>query len=91
MRIRKIRYWSVLNVFYDSDAFTLYLDFSSEFVAGHPGGSAAEYHTVSAILKTVSENFPEIQAVQILIEGSQVSTIAGHLNARGPFLVRDWR
>lgn len=82
---------TVLGVFYDSEASTLFIDFSGEFVAGHPGGSAAEYHTVAAIMKTLSENFPEIQAVQILIEGSQVSTIAGHINARRPFLVRDWR
>ena len=39
----------------------------------------------------VSENFPEISAVQILVEGSQVGTIAGHLNAYQPFLVRNWR
>jgi spore germination protein GerM len=81
----------LLNVFYDSEAAVLFLDFSSELVAGHPGGAAAEYYTISAILKTVSENFPEIVAVQILVEGSQVGTIAGHLNAYRPFLVRDWR
>lgn len=81
----------LLNVFYDSEAAVLFLDFSSELIAGHPGGSAAEYFTVSAILKTVSENFPEVAAVQILVEGSQVGTIAGHLNAYRPFLVRDWR
>lgn len=78
-------------VFYDSDTFTVYLDFSSELVANHPGGSTAEYYTVSAIMRTVSENFPEVQAVQLLIEGSQVGTIAGHISAYDPFLVRDWR
>ena len=82
---------SVLGVYYDPDTATLFLDLSSEFVAGHPGGASAEYHTVSAILRTVSENFPEVTAVQILVEGSQVGTIAGHLNAYEPFLVRDWR
>jgi spore germination protein GerM len=81
----------LLGVFYDSNSFTLYLDFSSELVAGHPGGSSAEYFTVSAIVRTVSENFPEVQAVQLLIEGSQVSTIAGHINAYKPLPVRDWR
>jgi spore germination protein GerM len=81
----------LLGVYYDPDTAILFLDFSGEFVAGHPGGASAEYHTVSAILKTVSENFPEISAVQILVEGSQVGTIAGHLNAYQPFLVRNWR
>ena len=44
-----------------------------------------------AIVKTVSENFPEVQAVQILIEGFQVGTIAGHIDAYRPFQIRDWR
>lgn len=82
---------SLLGVYYDPDTAVLFLDFSGEFVAGHPGGASAEYYTVSAIVKTVSENFPEVSAVQILVEGSQVGTIAGHLNAYEPFLVRDWR
>lgn len=82
---------SLLGVYYDPDTAILFLDFSEEFIAGHPGGASAEYHTVSALLKTVSENFPEVSAVQILVEGSQVGTIAGHLNAYQPFLVRDWR
>jgi spore germination protein GerM len=81
----------ILAVFYDPDTAMLFIDFNGEFIAGHPGGAAAEYHTVSAIMRTISENFPEVAAVQILVEGSQVGTIAGHLNAYRPFLVRDWR
>jgi len=81
----------LLAVFFDADDSTLYLDFSSEIVAGHPGGSSAEYFTIAAILRTVSENFPEVRAVQLLIEGLQVGTLAGHIDAYKPFLVRDWR
>ena len=80
-----------LNAFYDSETAVLYLDFSSELVAGHPGGSSAEYYTIAAIVRTVAENFPEVRAVQILVEGLQVGTIAGHIDAYQPFLVRDWR
>ena len=81
----------LLNVFYDSESAVLYLDFTSELVAGHPGGSSAEYYTIAAIMRTVSENFPDVRAVQFLIEGLQVGTIAGHIDAYEPFLVRDWR
>jgi spore germination protein GerM len=81
----------VLDVFYDSDLSTLYLDFTSELVAGHPGGSSAEYFTIAAIMRTVSQNFPEVSAVQFLIEGLQVGTLAGHIDAYEPFRVRDWR
>jgi hypothetical protein len=82
---------TLLGAFYDSETAILYLDFSSEIVAGHPGGSSAEYYTIAAIVRTVSENFPEVQAVQILVEGLQVGTIAGHIDAYKPFPVRDWR
>ena len=81
----------LLNAFYDSETAVLYLDFTSELVAGHPGGSSAEYYTIAAIIRTVSENFPEVRSVQILVEGLQVGTIAGHIDAYNPFLVRDWR
>lgn len=81
----------LLGVFYDSEASTLYIDFSSELIAGHPGGSSAEYFTISAIMRTISQNFPEVLAVQFLVEGLQVGTIAGHIDAYRPFAVSDWR
>jgi spore germination protein GerM len=81
----------LLNAFYDAESALLYLDFSSELVAGHPGGASAEYYTIAAIVRTVSENFPEVRAVQFLVEGLQVGTIAGHIDAYQPFLVREWR
>jgi hypothetical protein len=81
----------LLNAFYDSETATAYLDFSAEIVAGHPGGSAAEYYTIAAVIRTMSDNFPEVQAVQILVEGLQVGTIGGHIDAYRPFIVRDWR
>lgn len=81
----------LLSVSFDPDAATLYLDFSAELVAAHPGGSAAEYYTVAVIVRTVAENFPEVRAVQLLVDGSQVDTIAGHIRADEPFQVRDWR
>jgi len=81
----------LLDVFYDSGAATLYLDFTSEIVAGHPGGSSAEYFTIAAIMRTVSQNFPEVRAVQFLVEGLQVGTLAGHIDAYNPFVVSDWR
>ena len=82
---------TLLAVMVDADSGTVYLDFSSELVAAHPGGSAAEYCTIASIVRTVGENFPEIQRVQLLVDGAQVETIAGHLRADQPFLVKEWR
>ncbi|MBI4721382.1 MAG: GerMN domain-containing protein [Chitinivibrionia bacterium] len=81
----------ILNVFYDSNASILYLDFNARLVAGHPGGSSAEYYTIAAVMKTVSENFPEVKAVQFLVEGLQMDTIGGHIEATAPFPVQEWR
>jgi spore germination protein GerM len=81
----------LLNAFYDYDTATLYLDFTSEIVSGHPGGSSAEYYTIAAVMRTVSQNFPEVKAVQFLVEGLQVGTIGGHIDAYNPFFTSDWR
>jgi hypothetical protein len=81
----------LLAVSFDPESAVLYLDFSAELVAAHPGGSAAEYGTVTALVRTAGVNFPEVRAVQLLVDGSQVDTIAGHIRADEPFVVRDWR
>jgi hypothetical protein len=81
----------LLSVMVDADSGTVYLDFSSELVAAHPGGSAAEYCTVASIVRTVGDNFPELQRVQLLVDGSQVESIAGHVRADQPLLIREWR
>lgn len=71
-------------VYIDSDQ-TAYLDFSNHIADGHIGGTTAEGLTIMAILKTVFDAFPdEIKQVQILIDGNQVKTLAGHLNLSQP-------
>ncbi len=64
---------------------TAYLDFSGALSAAHIGGTTAELLTVQAILKTVQSNFGgDIQNVQLLIEGQEVDTIAGHVDISMP-------
>jgi spore germination protein GerM len=63
-----------------------YLDFSRRLSDAHIGGTTAEMLTVEAILRTVAANFPQqIKKVQILIEGQEVNTIAGHVDISKPF------
>lgn len=81
----------VLAVMVDADSGTVFLDFSSDLVTAHPGGSAAEYCTIASIVRTVGENFPELQRVQLLVDGAQIESIAGHVRADQPFVVREWR
>jgi hypothetical protein len=74
-----------LNEVYIDSHQTAYLDFSNHLSDGHIGGTTAEGLTVMAILKTVFDAFPDdIKQVQILIDGNQVKTLAGHLNLSQP-------
>jgi hypothetical protein len=54
------------------------VDFSRAFVENHPGGSAGELMTLSSIVNTLTE-FPEIERVQILVEGQIGETIGNIL------------
>ncbi len=70
---------------YLDDQSTAYLDFSGALSAAHIGGTTAELLTIRTILKTVQANFGEdIKSVQILIEGQEVDTIAGHVDISKP-------
>lgn len=76
--------------FYNPDDRSVVVDFSEELVTGHPGGSSAEVATLTAILRTVALNFPETRSCTILVGGSQVETLAGHLTLDRPFDPRRW-
>ena len=70
---------------YLDEQSTAYLDFSGALSAAHIGGTTAELLTVQAILRTVQSNFGgDIQNVQLLIEGQEVDTIAGHIDISMP-------
>lgn len=66
------------------DAGNAYADFSPELRAAHPGGSLNEIFTAYAIVNAVTTNLPAIRAVQILIDGHEVDTLAGHVDLRMP-------
>ena len=50
----------------------------------HGGGSLNELFTVYAVVNALTANMSEISAVQILIEGREVDTLAGHIDLRRP-------
>lgn len=81
----------ILQVFWVEDTQTLYLDFNRALVTNHPGGSAGEYYTISTILKTIGDNFPQVRHVQFLVSGYPVETIAGHYAVDEPLDVLRWR
>jgi spore germination protein GerM len=73
----------IREVFIDEQG-TAYVDFSEALSQTHPGGPWAEMLTLRSILQTLLANVPEIKRMQILIEGREVETLAGHLDIRQP-------
>ncbi|MCH7825904.1 MAG: GerMN domain-containing protein [Acidobacteria bacterium] len=68
-----------------------YIDFGRSFSDFSGGGSLGELHTVYSIVATLTESFPEIFAVQFLVEGEQIETLAGHVDLSRPLLPSaDW-
>lgn len=78
---------TTLRAFYLTDKGDAFVDLSG-VSAAHPGGSLAELLTVQAIVNAVTANLPAIQRVQILVDGQEVDTLAGHVDVRRP-LTRD--
>jgi spore germination protein GerM len=63
-----------------------YVDLSAEISSKHPGGSIEELFTVYAIVNVITVNLPAITAVQILVDGREVETLAGHVDLRRPLV-----
>jgi spore germination protein GerM len=63
-----------------------FADFSRELIAGHSGGSTNELLTVYAIVNALTANLPAIKSVQLLVDGKQVETLAGHVDLRRPIV-----
>ncbi len=61
-----------------------FVDFGPELRAAHPGGSLYELFTVYSIVSTLTVNLPALASVQILIDGREVDTLAGHVDLRRP-------
>ena len=63
------------------DAF---IDLSGDIAAKHPGGSLAEILTVYTLVDALTVNLPAVTRVQILVDGKEVDTLAGHVDLRHP-------
>jgi spore germination protein GerM len=61
-----------------------FVDLSPEIMKGHHGGSLDEALAVFAIVNAVTSNLPDVSAVQILVDGKEVDSLAGHIDLREP-------
>jgi spore germination protein GerM len=61
-----------------------YVDFTAELRTNHPGGTTNEILTVYSLVDALTLNLPAVTGVQILIDGKEVDSLAGHLDLRRP-------
>jgi hypothetical protein len=73
-----------LRAFYVTDRGDAFVDLSGEVSTRHAGGSTLEMLTVYAIVHAVTSNLPSVRRVQILVDGREADTLAGHVDLRRP-------
>jgi len=61
-----------------------YIDLSNEVQKDHSGGTTGEILTVYSLVDTLTANLPAITGVQLLIDGKETDSLAGHLDLRRP-------
>ena len=61
-----------------------YVDLSADARTAHPGGTVNELLTVYTIVNALTVNLPAVTGVQLLVDGKEVDTLAGHVDLRRP-------
>jgi spore germination protein GerM len=61
-----------------------YVDLSREVVNAHSGGSLDEMLTIYSIVNALTMNLPAVTSVQVLVDGKEADTLAGHVDLRRP-------
>jgi hypothetical protein len=73
-----------LRTVFFTKAGEIYVDLSADVQVNHPGGTTSETLTVYTLVSALTSNLPAVTGVQILVEGKEVDTLAGHLDLRRP-------
>jgi hypothetical protein len=73
-----------LRTVFFTKAGEIYVDLTADVQTNHPGGTTNETLTVYALVSALTSNLPAVTGVQILVEGKEVDTLAGHLDLRRP-------
>jgi len=75
---------TALRSLYITDKGDAFVDLSGDIRTKHTGGALDELLTVYTLVNVLTVNLPAIQRVQILIDGKEVDTLAGHVDLRHP-------
>jgi spore germination protein GerM len=82
---RTIPEGTILRAFHVLENGTAYVDLSKEIRENHTGGARSELMTVYSLVNSIVLNVTEVDAVKILIDGQEETTLAGHIDLRYPF------
>lgn len=63
---------------------TVWVDLGGAVQDEHPGGAWTEVLAVYSVVNTLTENFPDVSRVQILVNGRESETFAGHVDISTP-------
>jgi spore germination protein GerM len=61
------------------------VDLTDTVKDAHPGGIQSELLTIFSIVNSLVLNMSQVDAVKILINGNEATTLAGHVDLRFPF------
>jgi spore germination protein GerM len=75
---------TTLRAIYVTERGDAFVDLSADARTAHTGGALDELFTVYSIVDALTVNMPAITRVQILIDGKEVDTLAGHVDLRHP-------
>ena len=75
---------AALRALYVTDRGDAFVDLSAEARKMHSGGALDELFTVYSIVNALTTNLPAVTRVQILVDGKEVDTLAGHVDLRHP-------
>lgn len=73
-----------LRAFFIGQRGEAFVDLAGDVRSKHPGGALYELFTIYSIVNALTVNLPAITRVQILIDGKEVDTLAGHVDLRHP-------
>jgi spore germination protein GerM len=67
---------------------TVFVNFGPEIAQKHPGGVGAELLSVYGVVETLERNFPQVRQVAIMVDGKELTTLAGHVEINQPLAPR---
>jgi len=75
---------TIVRAVFLTDRQEAFVDLSGDATTQHTGGSLDELFSVYSVVNALTVNLPAIQRVQILVDGKEVDSLAGHVDLRRP-------